>query len=169
MLLPGWRTPRPWHHPAPQATSTLRRPCGVARPIALAGGHRPPVQISPVTKRSQVSSLKSPSFRLLDPALIANVLMILRAVAPPVGNHHVFMLVTRGAAAEQSQNLGTHVPELVPLPWQDRNRISGNDIADFLINANPSHPMRDVINLLLLASKCSCVLAPGASRASARL
>jgi hypothetical protein len=27
-----------------------------------------------------VSSLKSPNFRLLDPALIANVLMILRAV-----------------------------------------------------------------------------------------
>src|ERR1039458_9232280 len=63
------------------------------------------------------------------------------------------MLVTRGAAAEQSQNLGTHVPELVPLPWQDRNRISGNDIADFLINANPSHPMRDVINLLRLGMK----------------
>jgi len=41
----------------------------------------PPAQsISPVTKRSQVSSLKSPNFRLLDPALIANVLMILRAV-----------------------------------------------------------------------------------------
>jgi hypothetical protein len=41
----------------------------------------PPAQsISPVTKRSQVSSLKSQNFRLLDPALIANVLMVLRAV-----------------------------------------------------------------------------------------
>src|ERR1017187_2951124 len=38
--------------------------------------------ISPDTKRSQVSSLKRPNLRLLDPALIANVLMAFRAVVP---------------------------------------------------------------------------------------
>ena len=87
----------------------------------------------------------------------------------PVGNHRASALVTWRVAAQQPQNIRTRIPELVPLPRQNRNRISAGHLADFPVNANSSHPTRDVINLLRLGVIMLRVLAPGASRASARL
>jgi hypothetical protein len=63
-------------------------------------------------------------------------------------DHSIVMFISRRAAAEQPKDIRASVPEFVPLPRQNGNRISGSHLADFVVNTNSSVAMSDVVNLL---------------------